>query len=213
MGLGRWVGILLMTVSGCRSDGSDEAYVPPTFPPPPPPETRIDEATGAILAKPEASWAWLEDEALRARGSLAVLGMRRDARCEGWVEVSPATERSPRGRALEALERRQAEAPWEVHVDEDVLYAAHTARRWEIQRPEGDFVVSERSSFLVEGPRLYALRAVARDPEYTRRRRCLDAVTAAFDVMPWEPPVAAPPDSQHPGDAGTGVDGAGSEGD
>lgn len=195
---GFWVGVVVL--GACRSEADEAPYMPPTFPPPPPPETRMDAVSGAILAKPAASWGWLEGEGLRARGPSAVLGLVRDGRCEGWVEVTNKLEPGPRAAAQRALEARRTEAGWEVQVDEDALYASHTARRWEIQRRDGDTVVSERASFLVEGPRLFALHAVARDPEYTRRRRCLDAVTAAFDVMPWEPPAPPVEDAGGPGE-------------
>ncbi|MCC6625111.1 MAG: hypothetical protein IT385_27945 [Deltaproteobacteria bacterium] len=181
-----WVG--LVGLGACRSEEGDEPYMPPTFPPPPPPEMRMDAASGAILAR-SPTWAWLEGDALRARSERAVLGLSQGARCEGWVEVVEG-ETARLEVARRALEARRAEGGWEVHMDEDALYASHTARRWEIQKKAGTVVESVRASFLVEGPRLFVVSAVARDPEYTRRRRCLDAVTAAFDVMPWEPPEA-----------------------
>jgi len=150
---------------------------------------RVHEATGAILTRPDDAWVWVEGAALTTFEPDAVMGFVRGKTCEGWVAVTPRVEPSPRPAALRALAERRAVATWDVHVDEDALYASHTARRWEIQRRDGDSVVSERASFLVEGPRLYALHARARDTDYGRRRRCLDTVTAAFDVMPWEPPV------------------------
>ncbi len=187
-----WTGCFgVLALVGCRADEQDQAYQPPTFPPPVPREMRLDEPTGAILSKPAPEWAWVEGEALRGLAPDAVLGLRRDERCEGWVAVTPKVESSPRAPARRVLESRLAAAQWDKHVDEDVLYANHTARRWEIQRRDGDTVVSERTSFLIEGPRLFAVHARARDTDYGRRRRCLDAFTAAFDVMMWMPPEGA----------------------
>jgi len=193
--------IVVVAVGGvsCSERPRDPRGEPPpeamTVPPPPPRESKTDATTGAILTKPEPEWRWLEGDAVKRLDASAVLGVERDEDCVGWVAVTAKVEASPRSAALAMLEARKAEAKWDVHVDEDVLYASHTARRWEIQRavagPAGDTKISERSSFLVEGPRLFALHALARNPDYNRRRRCLDQVTAAFDVMMWEPPAGS----------------------
>ncbi|MFO0748101.1 MAG: hypothetical protein U1F43_20955 [Myxococcota bacterium] len=201
-GLGcRWGWALVVGVlaAGCGKADEEQPYETPTFPPPPPKEMRLDKPTGAILSKPAPEWQWLEGAALKALDPDAALGLRRDERCEGWVAVTPAGEPSPRSAALRLLAGRQAEATWDVHVDEDLLYLGHTARRWEIQRRNGDAWVSERTSVLVEGPRLYALHARSRDTDYGRRRRCLDALTAALDVMMYQPPRA--PEVPPPADA------------
>lgn len=195
------VGGLVALGAACGGKSDPEAYEPPTYPPPPPKETRIDQETGAILAKPAPEWQWVEGERLKALEPTAVLGLTSDPDCVGWVAVTDAGDAGPRGPALKMLAARQAEPGWSVHVDEDVLYAGHTARRWEIQRHEGTTFLSERTSFLVEGPRLFALHARAREVDYGRRRRCLDALTAAFDVMMYEPPT--PPTNPPAADAGT----------
>lgn len=183
-------------LGACRGEPEKRPGVddPPTFvpPPAPPPETRVDEPSGAILMKPPTGWTWLEAGALRALDAAAVLGMRLDERCAGWVAVGEKVEPSPRPAAARVLAARRAVGSWDVQVDEDVLFANHTARRWEIQGKDAGVAVSERASFLVEGPRLFSVHARSRDDLYSRRRRCLDAVTAAFDVMPWEPPPSDP---------------------
>lgn len=184
-----WGWAAVMGLAGACGGSGDGASEGPVIPPPPPREVRVHEPSGALLSLPAPDWHWVEGPALSALEATAVLGLKGPKACEGWVAVSEAKEGNPpRGAAAAGLAARQAEATWAVHVDEDVLYASHTARRWEIQRREGEASVSERTSFLVEGPRLFVVHARSREALYANRRRCLDAVTAAFDVNPYVPP-------------------------
>lgn len=192
---------LLASASACEGKARDPRGEPPpeamTVPPPPPREYKMVEPSGAILTKPEPEWQWLEGDAVKAHDPDAVLGLLRDEECRGYVTVVPKVESSPRDAANRILAERKAQGIWDVHVDEDVLYAGHTARRWELQRelPGRETKVSIRASFLVEGPRLYGLYAIGTHEDYGRRRRCLDQVTAAFDVRMWEPPEGTEPDA------------------
>lgn len=155
-----------------------------------PREVRSHPASGAELARPYGAWHFASAQELTAWAPDAVLGVADEAgTCWGWVALGTPGDGDPR-RYSQSLLAAASTTTSRTDVNEYVLYANHTAHRWELEEPaRGDQPAhGMRVSTLVEGPWRYTLWAHARGGDYRRRRRCLDEITSGFDArLPTKP--------------------------
>ncbi len=138
------------------------------------------------LQAPSERWELLKEKDAKALHPDAVAGLRRNDKCVGWVTVEPLAgrTRNQAGKAALAALSLPGKA---VHFAEQVLYCSVTAWRWEAWGHDADdpkVRVAHRASFLDNAGHVYEVHARARGTVHPNLRRCMDTVTASFDMMP-----------------------------
>jgi len=150
--------------------------------PPAPAETLTVPEHRVWIRAPEPGWELLAEEEAAKVAPGAVAGWRGPDGCVGWVTVQGVDERTRE--ELAAASRDAAGlGDAQVVMDEAFLYGPRTAWRWETSRREGDLNTGNRAIIVVDGDRAWEVRARGQASIHTLVRRCLDAVTASFDLL------------------------------
>ncbi len=148
-----------------------------------PPPALSDREHGVWLQPPSTDFAVVSGADAAALHADAVAGLVEGPKCKGFVTVKAADGVSPEGAAATAREGfGLSEA--KVVQDEAVLYCGKTGWRVEVwgTNAKGD-PAARRVTFLVNEGRLYGVYGHGDGSIHTRMRRCLDTITAAFDLL------------------------------
>ena len=143
-----------------------------------------DREHGVWFKAPTPDFRLLTGAAATALHPDAVVALENPpGKCKGYVTVTPAAGRSAQDAAAavrEGFDLRDVK----VTEDDELLYCSKTGWRVEAwgTNAAGE-PAGRRATFLVVGGRLYGVYALSDGTIFTRMRRCLDSVTAAFDLL------------------------------
>jgi|GEM_PF-3312331 len=149
----------------------------------PPVAAYEDPELGVWLMPPSADFEILTGEAAAALSADAAVAMTNNLKCRGYVTVAAADGKSAE-QAAEVVRGGFDLSEARVVEDDAVIYCGKTGWRVEAwgKNAAGE-PAARRATFLVEGGRLYTVYALGDNTIHTRMRRCLDSVTAAFDLL------------------------------
>lgn len=190
----------LAGLSGAACQGS------PSVPPGGGSEDRVElpsmsNARWLVFAQsPSADHRLLDEAAAKALHPRAVLGLEESGRCHGFATVEPLAGRTIEEAARAALaEVGLREQERRFVQDEAVLYSSHTA--WRIEAWGTDEAGAPRATRITvasEQGHAFAFYAVTSETMHVRMRRCLDTITAAFDMLEGELEPAPEPTPNPP---------------
>ncbi len=135
---------------------------------------------------PGDGWELLDQAAAEKLHPRAVAGWRRGDKCVGWVTVTPKAEGVTRNAFGKAAFEALALPGKTRSYGEQVLYCSLTAWRWEAwghDEADATVTIAHRASFLDSAGHFYEVHARAAGTVRPNLRRCLDAVTASFDLL------------------------------
>ncbi|MCB9730599.1 MAG: hypothetical protein H6746_19165 [Deltaproteobacteria bacterium] len=186
---GARIAVVALVLAACRS----EPAPPPQRPAAPRPASFIDAAHGVRLDPPDATWRFLDSLAAAAADPRAVAGLTDGRACVGLIRSEAPPEAGLEATARARVQSLGFDAP---HLSwmEPVYYLGGTAMRFEVSGQREGVPVSMRVTLALAPPddpkrRLYEVRAESGSTDHVAARRCFDAVTGAFDVVPIPEPA------------------------
>lgn len=142
-----------------------------------------DRERGVWFLPPSEDFEVLTGSDALAFGPYVVVALRNGPKCSGFVTVEPAAGRSAE-QAAAAVRGGFDLKDVRIVEDEALLYCDKTGWRVEAwgTNAAGD-PAARRATYLVQGDRLYGVFAHGDGTIHTRMRRCLDSITAGFELL------------------------------